>query len=193
MRGGIDRLNPIQRSHRHEMAAEPVDADLKTPAETGEQPAFERRDGCRLACFAATIGGAHAPRAVDDDGDDVLLRAELCDDDGRLPEQKQDQRNHCGLHSPDCQPRPPAEARRRIAQAHANEQSKSSRGRGNQHGQQPSGPRAEKHESALREDRARVFEEELKHVRFEPGGMDRRRFPSGAKAQNHFASRVRHD
>ena len=95
--------------------------------------------------------------------------------------------------SADCIPQidngtPAAEIGSGIAHPRTNEPCDTARRRDDEDRQQPSRPGAEQHEPTLDEDRARVLEEELKHLSFEPSGspadFNRKLYPSRFKSRS---------
>ena len=67
-----------------------VETRLKRAVEAGQDAVLKRLDGLRLA-RETVLGYGHAARIVHQHGDDVLLRLQLGDGDGRLPQQHQQQ------------------------------------------------------------------------------------------------------
>ena len=105
-----------------------VKTRLKRAVEAGQDAVIERLHGLRLA-GDAVLGYGHAARIVNQHGDDVLLRLQLGDGDGRLPQQHQQHGGQESLQAPDDPGAPTAHHRRGLRQAGA-DQPRQSDGRG---------------------------------------------------------------
>ena len=120
---GFDRGDGLKRILGREGASKAIDAGLESLLQTGKNAATERGESGRFTRLSVAIGNAHAARVVNNHRDNVLLRVQFADDDGRLPEKKEDKCNQRRLHSPDKPRAPSAQIGSYIAEPRADEPS----------------------------------------------------------------------